>query len=192
METKNDGMEHNWAWKVLTVPMRNGNPSCRSSLYFKSFHVLTVPMRNGNFLNIRFIVQYVLVLTVPMRNGNTLRSELFRVPSLGSYRTYEEWKPNTARKTWRNYYGSYRTYEEWKRAFCSANLSTSFSSYRTYEEWKRDFLIKVKYRDVVLTVPMRNGNSPLFSSFPPPPSVLTVPMRNGNNFVNVPSLVIVI
>jgi len=27
---------------------------------------------------------------------------------------------------------------------------------------------------------MRNGNSPLFSSFPPPPSVLTVPMRNGN------------
>jgi len=78
------------------------------------------------------------VLTVPMRNGNSHALPDCTFPSIGSYRTYEEWKPERTNNTWRAL---------WIR------------SYRTYEEWKR-FHDGIFWFDVpvVLTVPMRNGN----------------------------------
>jgi len=61
-----------------------------------------------------------------------------------SYRTYEEWKPRDKRKTIFSNVSSYRTYEEWK--LCPAGW--------TYE------------KDCVLTVPMRNGNTPQCTAIP--------------------------
>jgi len=54
--------------------------------------VLTVPMRNGNIEKAADIIARGNVLTVPMRNGNRNLSRLSS-PGMGSYRTYEEWKP---------------------------------------------------------------------------------------------------
>ena len=59
-------------------------------------------------------------------------------------------------------------------------LSQTQSSYRTYEEWKRIFYILCTPRSLVLTVPMRNGNSYIPANFFWASIVLTVPMRNGN------------
>jgi len=56
---------------------------------------------------------------------------------------------------------SYRTYEEWKQVTVKVNgKEKKGSSYRTYEEWKHE-LSKLEFEVVaiVLTVPMRNGNS---------------------------------
>jgi len=53
-------------------------------------------------------------------------------------------------------------------------------SYRTYEEWKLAFLVIFITSNIVLTVPMRNGNH-RWQLFPcNRKNVLTVPMRNGN------------
>jgi len=78
---------------------------------------------------------------------------------LGSYRTYEEWKPlGDLYEVYASAKSSYRTYEEWKPVYirtiasvCSSFLPylwgmetnvligngwTAKGSYRTYEEWK--------------------------------------------------------
>jgi len=57
--------------------------------------VLILPMRNGNmFCNDGIFVFVVLIL--PMRNGNASNNFILCSSSrLGSYPTYEEWKPDT-------------------------------------------------------------------------------------------------
>jgi len=53
---------------------------------------------------------------------------------------------------------SYRTYEEWKLLFLCSTLLVPVRSYRTYEEWKLPAIVGISPVDLVLTVPMRNGN----------------------------------
>ena len=79
-------------------------------------------------------------------------------------------------------FGSYRTYEEWKHILESQTDKEIVSSYRTYEEWKHAHqIINDEPSLSVLTVPMRNGNSPEeLEVLKQLQSVLTVPMRNGN------------
>jgi len=55
---------------------------------------------------------------------------------IGSYRTYEEWKPLFGASVDLAGYSSYRTYEEWKPTLFTTAITTQLSSYRTYEEWK--------------------------------------------------------
>ena len=79
----------------------------------------------------------LIVLTVPMRNGN-----------IKQYRGELEQSV-----------GSYRTYEEWKHGGGSVPIAVRSSSYRTYEEWKLGLCNgKQPHCSEVLTVPMRNGN----------------------------------
>jgi len=55
--------------------------------------------------------------------------------------------------------GSYRTYEEWKpTTVMPMIIAATPSSYRTYEEWKPPLLRTKRLQQWVLTVPMRNGN----------------------------------
>jgi len=99
---------------------------------------------------------------------------------------------------------SYRTYEEWKLFLFGKMKRVKLCSYRTYEEWKQLFKLLESEVRVVLTVPMRNGNtlSSHLKTFPTSTflpylwgmetpnwirlqsrdnlTVLTVPMRNGN------------
>jgi len=72
-----------------------------------------------------------------MRNGNIYISTVIVRGPLGSYRTYEEWKPCIMLFRFLIHFSSYRTYEEWKLASGNTFLNSSF---------------------IVLTVPMRNGN----------------------------------
>ena len=80
-----------------------------------------------------------LVLILPMRNGNSLLpiEELFLL--IGSYPTYEEWKPDTS---------------------CSIKSCTywSFLSYLWGMETKEYITIPCKPVLFVLILPMRNGN----------------------------------
>jgi len=76
---------------VLTVPMRNGNP-VNPAGNSKHFPVLTVPMRNGNVLLRLRIFQWCRFLPY-LWGMETFRNALPRMNKLGSYRTYEEWKP---------------------------------------------------------------------------------------------------
>jgi len=55
---------------------------------------------------------------------------------VGSYRTYEEWKPSFLMASSFLLYSSYRTYEEWKQGNGISESEAGSSSYRTYEEWK--------------------------------------------------------
>ena len=98
--------------------------------------VLTVPMRNGNSKFVNISKSFICVLTVPMRNGNS--DEAFQYAIENS---------------------SYRTYEEWKLYIGLEIKDSGLSSYRTYEEWKHFQNIRYTFVIIVLTVPMRNGNS---------------------------------
>ena len=75
-----------------------------------------------------------------------------------SYRTYEEWKPDTQKIVTLNITSSYRTYEEWKPLTMKDDNVLNKGSYRTYEEWKLPIRIRTAIISKVLTVPMRNGN----------------------------------
>jgi len=115
-----------------------------------------------------------------MRNGNPSTKGFTEAVKEGSYRTYEEWKLIMLLAPFTLTFSSYRTYEEWKPL---SSFSTSIStfgflpylwgmetristywtailhcSYRTYEEWKLDTVVRVFLAQLVLTVPMRNGN----------------------------------
>jgi len=61
-------------------------------------------------------------------------------------------------------FGSYRTYEEWKHYRKEGLSYWKIGSYRTYEEWKLYLIELVKLLQKVLTVPMRNGNTPTASA----------------------------
>ncbi len=117
-------------------------------------------MRNGNLYIVSSSSKDILVLTVPMRNGNTKESREAREGHKSSYRTYEEWKlPSIVQKAFR-LHSSYRTYEEWKLPIRLKQNSPRKGSYRTYEEWKHEYgLSDEVVLEMVLTVPMRNGNS---------------------------------
>jgi len=54
---------------------------------------------------------------------------------------------------------SYRTYEEWKPLAEAYDVMIGNGSYRTYEEWKPTTRDIASITFLVLTVPMRNGNS---------------------------------
>jgi len=139
-------------------------------------------MRNGNVLILLMIS--VLNWFLPYLWGMETQSCFRKVMSVfvSSYRTYEEWKPESTDWHSHNVFGSsYRTYEEWKLADPGLSRINSNSSYRTYEEWKRGGAtgaqaISVWFlpylwgmeththkqqchcQNIVLTVPMRNGN----------------------------------
>jgi len=128
-------------------------------IFSRFFKVLTVPMRNGNIKKEGWTWNYSSVLTVPMRNGNFLVASFGSTVASSSYRTYEEWKQELKIHPRYLLQGSYRTYEEWKlydKKLCHGVWLAS--SYRTYEEWKRLFTPLLVSTSPVLTVPMRNGN----------------------------------
>jgi len=121
------------------------------------------------------------VLTVPMRNGNEVL-EVFETKSHLAFLPYL-W----GMETWYCFLiyfwdlGSYRTYEEWKpdEHDSPPPLSCKFLPYL----WGMEtfYLLKTKlFEYLVLTVPMRNGNLSLTHHNKCHYRVLTVPMRNGN------------
>mgnify|MGYP000911334041 CR=1 FL=1 len=69
-------------------------------------------------------------------------------------------------------------------------LYTQLCSYRTYEEWKLLPRAIKKIAQLVLTVPMRNGNRDVFADYCAFSKVLTVPMRNGNAFASALALIV--
>jgi len=93
-----------------------------------------------------------------MRNGNISLYTSKDAGCLGSYRTYEEWKPSATK-------------------FTNGSVACS---YRTYEEWKHSSIMIALTLLTVLTVPMRNGNNARKKPVGVAERVLTVPMRNGN------------
>jgi len=94
--------------------------------------VLTVPMRNGNEFQVLIRVIALSVLTVPMRNGNDSTSAAMSLRNaLGSYRTYEEWKPSPVLLIASFVFCSYRTYEEWKQTV-KLNLLDAKPSFLPY------------------------------------------------------------
>ena len=108
--------------------------SCVSLCY----RVLTVPMRNGNVAN---IILRMLVRQGSYRTYEEWKLPSDKSVKDGidcSYRTYEEWKlvENEEGFKWCSA-GSYRTYEEWKRICYIKYMELIHCSYRTYEEWKQ-------------------------------------------------------
>jgi len=133
----------------------------------------------------------------------TVRDYNFHRISLGSYRTYEEWKRK--RWGWMENRNSVLTVPmrngNWSRhnsdsspvlwflpylwgmetpPLLSIQASLPVSSYRTYEEWKHLLYNQSLAFMFVLTVPMRNGNLQFRNALHLLNLVLTVPMRNGN------------
>ena len=100
---------------------------------------------------------------------------------LRSYRTYEEWKQNEAINFITNTF-QFLPYLWGMETFSISNVFVKpVSSYRTYEEWKQQAFPQLTSNYLkVLTVPMRNGNSPYSTKSLTRSRVLTVPMRNGN------------
>jgi len=136
-----------------------------------------------------------------MRNGNCCSLLQSRFRFLGSYRTYEEWKHYfldlcSINHTFLPYLWGMETDERtnaeriykgflpylWGMETLAIlqNAWEGLGSYRTYEEWKHHLPMLSLQLCWVLTVPMRNGNSPWWRTCYHRPRVLTVPMRNGN------------
>jgi len=88
----------------------------------------------------------------------TVHSEFDSFDRVGSYRTYEEWKRFSMLIPAISNISSYRTYEEWKHCLRLCLCRGLSRSYRTYEEWKQQVLQACYPMQIVLTVPMRNGN----------------------------------
>jgi len=79
-------------FKVLTVPMRNGNNIDKTERFNKT-SVLTVPMRNGNRrprIGVYFLIEFLPYLWGMETKDH--RKTVFT--NVSSYRTYEEWKRN--------------------------------------------------------------------------------------------------
>ena len=126
--------------------------------------------------------------------------------SISSYRTYEEWKPSSRRFWISSLNSSFLPYlwgmetsspgHQYKRTSVFLPylwgmetmkirklMKLCLSSYRTYEEWKLPSNNMFGMKDLVLTVPMRNGNLLELWKMLEIGFVLTVPMRNGNSFL---------
>jgi len=147
------------------------------------------------------VLIFRLVLTVPMRNGNQMMMSFIFILLNSSYRTYEEWKRNFSdSEKWIGGFLPYLWGMETGILKVVMFIVNSFlpylwgmetkpkpgqwtclsCSYRTYEEWKLNYIFSHLWDDLVLTVPMRNGNSILSILLIFIKPVLTVPMRNGN------------
>ena len=78
----------------------------------------------------------------------------------------------------------YPTYEEWKPIFLNSFWNFAICPYPTYEEWKHNAaLLALTIGNIVLILPMRNGNIYFDAYSSAPNSVLILPMRNGNNII---------
>ena len=128
--------------------------------HFTDAWVLTVPMRNGNLFISFTKFESVSVLTVPMRNGNwwlRLLASLGQVkflPYLWGMETWEcGWCHAPIFKFLPYLWGMETASLQQHR------IASYSSSYRTYEEWKPRKNKKATWEKLVLTVPMRNGNS---------------------------------
>jgi len=91
-----------WKHSILAIVWGMGGGSYRTYEEWKQYLyifnliplvVLTVPMRNGNIVFLLSTESSFIVLTVPMRNGNASIFFFADCTAVGSYRTYEEWKP---------------------------------------------------------------------------------------------------
>ena len=82
---------------VLTVPMRNGNHQRVNYGITLLLLVLTVPMRNGNFFTSSCICSAFFQFLPYLWGMETFFRSIKRIPSLSSYRTYEEWKRQLAK-----------------------------------------------------------------------------------------------
>ena len=151
------------------------------------FLVLTVPMRNGNNIAQRHLywrntfLPYLWGMETPMQIKNA-------ITTMGSYRTYEEWKLaiTDSENVFRD--SSYRTYEEWKPCTRRSRNKYTFQFlpylwgmetffHMIFDKVSRTFLPYLwgmetrkndqvhSWRSPVLTVPMRNGNSLLPKMF---------------------------
>jgi len=184
--------------------MRNGNSISMSS-WLVLYRVLTVPMRNGNpsmyeRLHLRLFCSYRTYEEWKLTHKNQRLEK-----SKGSYRTYEEWKHDNGFNvsecldTFLPYLWGMETSES---CACRSTGHTSFLPYLWGMETRK--IRKDETTGIfVLTVPMRNGNLKqgwmvLFRVLPflpylwgmeteiclalalPEWWVLTVPMRNGN------------
>jgi len=122
------------------------------------------------------------VLTVPMRNGN--KSKIIGIGTTIAFLPYL-WGMETPSliSCWMRahpflpYLWGMET-----RFFEEISFLVFSRSYRTYEEWKRYKGSGYWWFNMVLTVPMRNGNFCLCTVRVHRLWVLTVPMRNGNIF----------
>ena len=184
--------------------MRNGNRPWKSKFFITSSRFLPYlwGMETVSFSHFHI---YHLIRSYrtyeewkPERKGGDCMDKL------GSYRTYEEWKHTDFRIGWvtttnvltvpmrnGNSLPSFSALSPKIRflpylwGMETENPKTCIpprnSSYRTYEEWKLTKNQRVVCRyDLVLTVPMRNGNFKHNLSQSRRYPVLTVPMRNGN------------
>ena len=99
--------------------------------------VLTVPMRNGNTQTRERFSNSLLVLTVPMRNGNQAVYSIMFSERSGSYRTYEEWKPNFVNEAVSSFTVLTVPMRNGNSKAGEQLFNVKDGSYRTYEEWKR-------------------------------------------------------
>ena len=104
----------------------------------------------------------------------------------GSYPTYEEWKLYLLLLIFVIFLGSYPTYEEWKHNSdkVSSVAGKTFLSYLWGMETKSGKIL-LKNTNMVLILPMRNGNMKYLPCHGSLTSVLILPMRNGNYITGV-------
>ncbi len=137
METYFKDAYENFDFKVLILPMRNGNHQVIHQAFHLLSPVLILPMRNGNlvmFYNIKY--KYSIVLILPMRNGNSSNSLTNSFTSLVLILPMRNGNTNSSCNIVRIVNSSYPTYEEWKRQTQSYYIFVFCCSYPTYEEWK--------------------------------------------------------
>jgi len=163
--------------------MRNGNSYCKGRVKgwtSSSYRTYEEWKQTSSLVSFR---SFLRVLTVPMRNGNPFPCKLLSLcpntflpylwgmetsysrqpsesPSLRSYRTYEEWKPSTWVSTsvlsmfkFLPYLWGMETTLRWHRP---PRACHGFLPYL----WGMEtfFQYQATFPDLVLTVPMRNGN----------------------------------
>jgi len=142
--------------------------------------VLTVPMRNGNYIIHRPSDRYFVFLPylwgMETENGSSSRNTRRRfLPYLWGMETYRLLSFFLAPYLFLPYLWGMETLYPLFFIYWS-----DFRSYRTYEEWKHLIRYLAVSYVIVLTVPMRNGNTAPLPKLYRILVVLTVPMRNGN------------
>ena len=158
METSAREWAHKPVYKVLILPMRNGNQFLKPHL-LPHFCVLILPMRNGNFICFNFC-----------------SFTYFR-----SYPTYEEWKQSILKLIWyiKWLFLSYLWGMETQRILLQLWNHLWFLSYLWGMETVLVYIRQIYPSLPVLILPMRNGNSSSTSHdtivFK---RVLILPMRN--------------
>ena len=99
--------------------------------------VLILPMRNGNSSNKSFTWYWYKFLSYLWGMETFITERILANDFLGSYPTYEEWKPSKMNAILAFIKAcSYPTYEEWKQSSAGISMPVVSGSYPTYEEWK--------------------------------------------------------